>query len=197
MQSVVNKGRAGWGFRTFFKKVEARLHGNSKAQSPRQRHAAAAVASSVAREQSAGLSLLVARKRRAASELVSEQRCVSVLPRVRAARQRNTVTHRAGRACVWQRTACARRVRQRVPAARGRSSARPCVRQRAAARRGSVRGVAREQGRRSRRAKGISFARGARTAAAARERTGSVTEYTLSRQHPARAWAGRRRQAQT
>ncbi len=42
----LNKGRAGWGFRTFFEKVEARLHGNSKAQSPRQRHAAAAAARS-------------------------------------------------------------------------------------------------------------------------------------------------------
>jgi hypothetical protein len=142
--------------------------------------------------------LLVARKQRATSKLASEQRCASVFPRVRAARQHKTATH-AGRAWrvvvrrAWQSAsrAAARRgsawAQQRTPlraAARGSAS-----RQRA---RCGARARVSLEGRMS-----SCVAREASTAAAARVRAGSVTDYKLWRKLPARAWAGRRRHAQS
>jgi hypothetical protein len=56
--------------------------------------------------------LLVARKRRATSKLVTEQRCAGVLPRACAAQQHKTATHACGRErSAWQRAsrAAARR----------------------------------------------------------------------------------------
>jgi hypothetical protein len=94
---------------------------------------------------------------------------------------------------VVARVACGSTSRQRVSAA-AHNNACGSVRQRVAA----ACEVRREsEGRRWRGAKSSCFARGARTAAAARERTCSVTSYKSWRQLPARAWAGRGRQAQT
>ncbi len=176
-----------------------RLHGHTQSANVHGTAVAAAKQRARRREQSGGVSLLVARRRRATSELVSEQRCVSVLPRVRAAAAQHSDASCGAcvRVAAHGTHGSARRVQQRVAAARGHSGAWHGVRQREAARRGSVRGAARERGRRLRRANSSCFARGARTAAAARERTLSVPSYKSSWQHPARAWAGRRRRAQT